>query len=865
MKVSGPPAAPVTVTDTTGKVIFNDVITGDKTFKALALSRFLVTPGAVNGYTTPTPQSADLTKGSASLTLTYTAIADPQVPNPAHLTGKFNPWNAGPASMVAVATSGGSIVGTYAETTVADDGAYDLTLPAISDRDLQTVNQYFYGCGTGDARTKILSISSFAVLNSGYTNIWDAWQYGMAYERPVAGTDLTSGGTYVRLYATAPVNVNCTGYNGLSIDLHLKQGWNLAVLYGPINNLPSSDQPRLVDAAPNAPIYPVFTANPNKLSLVGGYSDVAVVAGASTSIPDLRASFSGPPPLPATDLTVTLENAPAGVSLSPTTVPFSKGSATFSPTISASDTTIPGTYWITVLASEGQLQARYNFTLHVTAPAPVLNVKLNADRLYITPGGSATLTGTISSDRPVASAYLELSNLPSTMYANTVYIQNVSSTPTPFSVVINSWSTPTAGGTYTASLNARDDSGGASLTIPVGMTVYDSGFDLSQSANQTLVVYAGETMNVPVSIRSINTFSGTISLQLSNLPTGVTQVAPVTVNMSGNDVAVNVQVQASTSADFSDAAVLITASSGARASQTKMTLKSRPKRAQVPGQSSYYSNQPSVSSNGSAFLTSSSGIYKVSADLNFSQLTSSSPNCTVVVGQDGGLWTSTYGSTQPYIRYDASSDAVTNYVSPGNFSGCIFMQVDSQRRAWVTSYSTSGVTREDLIKQTSDKVPGLSNVSSINQLLVDGSTVWVSSGSTLYKVNADTLGVTTYAVPGISSVPTFQAHGNNIYFINNGKLAVFDTTVQSLTSLNVANYSFTAIMGLDSQGNAWVSGRQSPNDQSVWVKLDSATGQVLRQLPNLNTSYYYSSTLASVAPDGGLYYAENNYILHVAP
>ena len=68
--VSGAAGAPVRVLNAAGEIKFNDTVTGSKTLSALPKGKYTVTGGAVANFTAPAVQTADLSAGNGSVTLT---------------------------------------------------------------------------------------------------------------------------------------------------------------------------------------------------------------------------------------------------------------------------------------------------------------------------------------------------------------------------------------------------------------------------------------------------------------------------------------------------------------------------------------------------------------------------------------------------------------------------------------------------------------------------------------------------------------------------------------------------------------------------------------------------------------------------
>jgi subtilase family serine protease len=297
--------------------------------------------------------------------------------------------------------------------------------------------------------------------------------------------DITSGNNGATLYlAAAPMTL--PGFNAVT-------GYDLITGWG------SPDGQNLVDAlAPPASAGFQLSASPSSLTLQPGTS------GATTITVQNVDGFTG-------KATLSLAGLPSGVTAS-----FGASSATGISvlTLSASSSAIRGSYLVTITGTSGSVTA--TTTLALVIDAPGFSLAPSSTKLSLNAGtsGSTNIT-VIDYDGFTRSVSLAVtSGLPSGVTA--------------------AWTTnPTTGSsvlTFTASNSATVGvsmvtitgiSGSLSEITTVALSVYGSEFELNISPFPYTIAEGGSTTST-VTVVPVGAFSGSVELEASELPAGVT-------------------------------------------------------------------------------------------------------------------------------------------------------------------------------------------------------------------------------------------------------------------------------------------------------------------------------------------------------
>ncbi len=299
--------------------------------------------------------------------------------------------------------------------------------------------------------------------------------------------DITSGNNGTTLYlAAAPITL--AGFNAVT-------GYDLITGWG------SPNGQNLIDAlAPPAIAGFQLSASPSSLTLQPGTSATTTIA-----VQDVD-GFTG-------KATLSVSGLPSGVTAS-----FGASSATGTSvlTLSASSSAIRGSYLVTITGTAGTVTA--TTTLALVVEAPGFSLTPSPAKLWLNAGTSDSTNIMVTDyDGFTRSVSLAVtSGLPSGVTA--AWTTN----PTTRSSVL----------TFTASNSATVGvsmvtitgiSGDLSETTTVALTVYGSEFELNISPYPYTIAQGGSTTST-VTVVPTGAFSGSVELEASELPPGVTAI-----------------------------------------------------------------------------------------------------------------------------------------------------------------------------------------------------------------------------------------------------------------------------------------------------------------------------------------------------
>lgn len=181
--VSGAAGAPVRVLNAAGEIKFNDTVTGSKTLSALPKGKYTVTGGAVANFTAPAAQTADLSAGNGSVTLTYTAAAGQALALDKIQGTLSDPLAPGNTLNVFFGNS------VLASSKVSADGSVSLSLTAPP---LASLNPFLPPAGSSCSYTGALNAGKVFVTDNVILNGSQGDAIGVVTERPVGGSSAAS-------------------------------------------------------------------------------------------------------------------------------------------------------------------------------------------------------------------------------------------------------------------------------------------------------------------------------------------------------------------------------------------------------------------------------------------------------------------------------------------------------------------------------------------------------------------------------------------------------------------------------------------------------------------------------------------------
>ncbi|QFP77006.1 hypothetical protein [Deinococcus sp. AJ005] len=235
VKLVGVSAAPVSV-KTGNTVLWNDTVTGTKTFTQLAAGTVVTVKGAaVPGFDVPAEQTVTV-NADQTVTLIYTAQRGAAI-SPAKISGTVTGATF-PAGYVLLGNADG--VSANSRGTLSASGEVDLKLaaPPSTGSSSTLLPPSFSGCtftGTSTANPDIFRFSRLYAYSA------QGDPLGEIQEELVAGATVP-GSTVARIYSTAASQtsgtVDCGNSGSVVYDLDLKAGWN-AVEYSAKTDVPT--------------------------------------------------------------------------------------------------------------------------------------------------------------------------------------------------------------------------------------------------------------------------------------------------------------------------------------------------------------------------------------------------------------------------------------------------------------------------------------------------------------------------------------------------------------------------------------------------------------------------------------------------
>jgi hypothetical protein len=227
---------------------------------------------------------------------------------------------------------------------------------------------------------------------------------------------------------------------------------------------------------------------------------------------------------------VVITGLPTGVTAQPATLTLSPGTAQ-NVTLTAAATTVAGSATLTLTGTSGALSHSATIAATISAPPPPPDFTLTATptSLTITAGGSGsqlsvTITAVNSFGGTVAVA---ITGLPAGVTAQP---STLTLTPgVPQNITVTAAATATAGN---AMLTLTGTSGALSHSTLVALTIaFSPDFTLALNPTSLTIMAGAAGSQVSVSATAVNSFSGTVTVAITGLPTGVT-ANPATLNLT---------------------------------------------------------------------------------------------------------------------------------------------------------------------------------------------------------------------------------------------------------------------------------------------------------------------------------------------
>ena len=259
------------------------------------------------------------------------------------------------------------------------------------------------------------------------------------------------------------------------------------------------------------------TGTTGSITLSLSPTSATIQQGASAQVTGtiVRSNFTG-------DVAISVSGAPSGVTGNVTLAPVNGGNSA-QVTLSASSSTVPGTYTLTVTASgSGISNATATFTLTVTQLPSTFSMAVSPSASSIAQGGSVQLTGTVVRTNFTGDIAIGVTGAPTGVTTNVTLAPINGGNSTQITVSVSSTAAP---GQSTLTITATG--GGNTITNTVNLTVTVAGsFTLTPSA-ATLSVTQGSNATTPVTATRSGGFAGTLVYSTTGpsngtLPTGLT-------------------------------------------------------------------------------------------------------------------------------------------------------------------------------------------------------------------------------------------------------------------------------------------------------------------------------------------------------
>ena len=246
---------------------------------------------------------------------------------------------------------------------------------------------------------------------------------------------------------------------------------------------------------------------------------------------------------------------PSGVTASWGTNPTSGTSVL---TLTASSSAPSGTTALTITGTSGSVTATTNITVAVHAPS--FSLSGSPSSLGVDQGSSGTTTINVTPQYGfTGSVNLDVSGLPSGVTAS--WGTNPTSGSSVLTLAVSSSATP-----GTTTLTVTGTSGSLTATTTVALSIYGPSFTLSGGG--VLNIGQGTSSTTYIYVNPQYGFTGSVSLSVSGLPTGVT------ASFSPNPATgmSTLTVTASSSASLGTTTVTITGTSGSLTATTTLSL-----------------------------------------------------------------------------------------------------------------------------------------------------------------------------------------------------------------------------------------------------------------------------------------------------
>jgi uncharacterized membrane protein len=713
---------------------------------------------------------------------------------PSGVTASFSPNPTSGGSTLTLTASSTATPGQYSATvtgtsgTVTASSTFFLTIAAPS----FTLSDYFsVSLGQGATSTSTVYVNA---------------QNGFSGSVNLAASNLPSGVT--ASFSPDPTSGSST--LTLTASSTATPGQYNITITGTSGNLTASTVLSVAVAVPS------FTMTAYNTSVgQGGSGTTSVYVGGQNG-------FNG-------SVTLAVTGLPSGVTAS-----FSPNPTTYSSTITltASSSVPLGQYTVTVTGASGSLSASTTFTLSVLAPS----FTLSAGSVSAGQGSSGTSYVYVYGQNGFAgSVHLAVTGLPSGVTAS--FSPNPVSTSSSSSLLTLTVSSTAALGTTTLTVTGTSGSLTASTTLT--LTVYAPSFTLSDYSSVS--IGQGSSATSYVYVNPQNGFTGSVSLSVTGLPSGVTaSFSPNPVSATAGSSLLT--LTASSTASLGQYNVTVTGASGSLTASTILNVTvyapsftlsdySSVSIGQGSSATSYVGVNPQYGFTGSVHLAVTGLPSGVTATLSPNPISTGNSTLTLtasstaslgqynvtITGTSGSLTASTVLTVSVYAPSFTLSDYTNMAIGQGS-SGTSYVYINPQygfagNVNLVVSGLPSGVTASFSSNPVSATAgPSLLTLTASGTAAIGQYTVTII-GTAGALTSSTTLGVGVYA-------PTFAVSDSSVSI---GQGASVTTYVNVSPEYGFAGNVSLAVTGLPSGVTASFSPNPIATGSSVLTLTASST------------------------------------------
>jgi hypothetical protein len=310
------------------------------------------------------------------------------------------------------------------------------------------------------------------------------------------------------------------------------------------------------------------------LSLTLSSSSIQLTAGAAGQQTSLLLAA----PAGTGMATVTVSGLPTGVTVSPTTLSLAPGVTlplTLTAASSAATSTATVTFSTTVNGQTASTQASLSVKA-ATAPSADFALAVSPGSVSLVADGatSSVSVQATSQNGFAGNVQVAVTGLPTGLTVSTPsFTLNVGSAPAASNPTFTA-ATGMAPGSYTAvftgSSGAITHTASLTITVTAQPPSQQPDYSLAISPQSLSLTIGGAGQTVQLTTTAVNGFSGTASVALSGLPTGVT-ASPATVSLTPGTPQ-SITLTAANSAQAGSASVVFTATSGSLTHSATLTL-----------------------------------------------------------------------------------------------------------------------------------------------------------------------------------------------------------------------------------------------------------------------------------------------------